>query len=150
MHKILLKLADAFRTRYDPSPLRRAEVIRLLAQRPPLSHEEWHRRFAGTGGIPLQFIVWFRDTCSRCFGYDLSGALPEDRLVDDLGARDATWGDLDLDLLQEYQDYYGTPFPTEERTEIITFGELLNALWSHAREHSPRLSGRTLGPDLNL
>ena len=139
MRNLILRIADAFRSSYNPSPLRKAEVTELLAGRAALSHEDWFRRFAKDRGIPLHFVVWFRETCSRCFGYDLSAALPDDRLLEDLGARDATWSDLDLDILEEYKEYYGVPFPTEQRKPIRTFGELLDALWSHARDHSPRL-----------
>ncbi len=90
MLKFLQKVRDAVRSPYDPNPHRRAEVVCFLAQRPSRSHEEWHREFAAAHGIPLSFVAWYRDTCSKYFEYDLSAALPDDRLVEDLGFGDAT------------------------------------------------------------
>src|ERR1039458_5139567 len=75
MLKVFQKIADVLRPRYDPNPRRRDEVVRFLAQRPVLTHEEWHRLFAADRGIPLDFVRWFRDTCSKYFEYDLSAAL---------------------------------------------------------------------------
>jgi hypothetical protein len=83
MHPFFLKIADKLRMPCDPSPQRRDEVIRFLSERKPLLHEEWQRRFASD--IPLEFVSWFREACSECFEYDLSTALPDDRLVEDLG-----------------------------------------------------------------
>ena len=83
MLQFLQKVRDTMRSPYDPNPHRRSEVVRLLAQRPSRSHEEWQREFAPE--MPLSFIAWYRDTCSKYFGYDLSAALPDDRLVEDLG-----------------------------------------------------------------
>ena len=97
MDKFFLKIADKLRMPYDPSPLRRDEVVRFLSERPSLSHEEWQRRFAPK--IPLDFVSWFRDMCSKNFELDLSAVLPSDRLFEDLGLHDATWGDVALDIV---------------------------------------------------
>jgi hypothetical protein len=134
MHKFFLKIADKLRMPYDPSPLRRDEVVRFLSQRPPLSHEEWHRRFAG--GIPLDFVRWFRDACSQYFEYDLSAALPEDRLVEDLGLFDATFSDVDMDILEDYEARYGAKIPDDGQTRITTFGQFLETLWLYAQKQT--------------
>lgn len=133
MHKIFNRLADMCRPKYDPNPYRHTEVVRFLSQRQPLSHEEWCRRYAANDGIPLEFVAWFRDACSKYFEFDLSGALPTDRLCDDLGMYDATWGDVDWDILEDYEGEYGAKIPASEQEQIVTFGDLLKALWKHAQ-----------------
>lgn len=120
--------------RYAPNPRSREEIVRFLAQRSVLTHEEWHRRFAAGRGIPLDFVHWFRDACSKYFEFDLSAALPEDRLVEDLGMYAATWGDVDWDILEEYESLYGAKIPADEQSRITTFGQFLDELWSHAHE----------------
>ncbi len=132
MNNLLLKIADKLRVPYDPSPLRRDEVVRFLSQRPALSHEEWHRRFAPD--IPLDFVSWFRDTCSKYFEYDLSAALPDDRWVEDLGLYDATFGDVDMDILEDYEARYGAKLPDDGHTCFPTFGQFLRALWLYAQK----------------
>ena len=131
MHKFFLKIADELRTPYDPSPLRRDEVVRFLSQRPTLSHQEWRDRFAPE--IPLEFVRWFRDSCSQNFEYDLSAAVPDDRLVEDLGMYDATFSDVDMDILEEYEGRYRVRLPAEGQDAIITFGQLLQRLWFYAQ-----------------
>jgi len=136
MHKLFLNILDKLRMPYDPSPLRREEVIRFLSQRPTLSHEEWHSRFAPD--ISVEFVRWFRDACSQYFEYDLAAALPEDRLVEDLGMYDATFSDVDMDLFEDYEARYHTtvPVPDDGQARITTFGEFLKTLWLHAQHTS--------------
>jgi hypothetical protein len=124
---------------YAPDKKRRDEIVRQLSQRESLSKEEWHRRFAEAKNIPLSFVSWFRDTCSKYFEYDLSAALPEDRLVEDLGLFEATWGDTDWDILEEYEGKFGCDRPRSE--EMKTFGKFLETLWSHA-QHNEKLNRR--------
>ena len=97
-------------------------------------HEEWHREFAAAHGIPLSFVTWYRDTCSKYFEYDLSAALPADRLVEDLGFGDATWSDADWDILEDYEAAFGCKRPPLEH--IKTFGQFLVALWLHSQAHA--------------
>lgn len=130
MFKFLQKVREAVRSPYAPNPRRREEVIRLLAQRVSRSHEEWHREFAAPRGIPLSFVAWYRDTCSKYFEYDLSAALPDDRLVEDLGFSDATWSDADWDILEDYEAKFHCKRPQLE--QVTTFGQFLEALWSYA------------------
>jgi hypothetical protein len=113
--------------------VRRAEVVENLAKRPSLSHEDWHRRYGEANGISLEFVRWFRDTCSRSFEYDLSAALLEDDLVKDLGMFEATWGDVDWDILEEFEKQFGKKFVADKQKPIKTFGEFLQALWSQSR-----------------
>jgi len=108
-------------------------VLHFLAGRTALSHEEWHRRFAADRTISLEFVRWFRDTCSKYFEYDLSAALPDDRLVEDLGMYDATWSDVDLDILEDYEARYRTQLSDDGLGSITTFGQLLEALWLQAQ-----------------
>ena len=131
-HKFFLKIADKLRMPYDPSPLRRDEVLCFLSQRPALSHEEWHLRFAPD--IPLDFVRWFRDVCSQYFEYDLSAALPDDRLIEDLGMYDATFSDVDMDILEDYEARYGPKIPDDAQTRITTFGQFLETLWLYAKQ----------------
>ena len=130
MHKLFLKIADKLRTPYDPSPLRRDEVVRFLAQRPTLTHEEWRRQFAT--GIPLDFVRWFRDACSQYFEFDLSAAVPDDRLIEDLGMYDATFGDIDMDILEDYEARYSAKIPDDCLMRITTYGQFLQTLWFYA------------------
>lgn len=130
MHKFFLKITDKLRTPYAPSPLRRDEVVNFLSQRPLLDQEEWQQRFAPD--IPLDFVRWFRDACSRYFEYDLSAALPDDRLVEDLGLYDATFSDVDMDILEDYEAHYHAKIPDGGETRITTFGQFLRTLWSYA------------------
>jgi len=132
MLKFLQKVRDAMRSSYRPNPCRREQVVQFLAQRPSRSHEEWRRDFAPE--IPLSFIAWYRETCSKCFGYDLSAALPDDRLVEDLGFSDATWSDADWDLLEDFEGQFGCKRPA--LAHVTTFGQFLEALWSHAHANN--------------
>ena len=134
MFTVFQKIVDVLRCTYGPNPRRRDEVVRFLAQRPVITHEEWHRRFAAEHGIPLNFVCWFRETCSNFFEYDLSAALPEDRLVEDLGMFDATWGDVDWDILEDFESRYGVKIPADDRSSVKTFGQLLSILWLHVRK----------------
>jgi hypothetical protein len=131
MHKFFLKIVDKVRMPYDPSPLRRDEVVRFLSERPTLSHEDWQRRF--TPDIPLDFVRWFRDACSQYFEYDLSAALPDDKLVEELGMYDATFSDVDMDILEDYEARYHAKIPDDGQTRITTFGQLLQTLWLPAQ-----------------
>lgn len=135
MHTFFLKIADKLRMPYDPSPLRRDEVVRFLSARPPLSSEEWHRRFAPD--IPLDFVRWFRDACAQYFEFDLSAALPDDRLVEDLGMYDATFSDVDTDIVEDYEARFGVKLPAEGEPSVITFGQLLERLWFYAQQGHP-------------
>jgi hypothetical protein len=135
MLKVLQKLGEMLPGRYAPNLRRREEAVRFLAQRQALTHEEWHHRFVSERGIPLDFVCWFRDACSKYFEYDLSAALPEDRLVEDLGMYEATWGDVDWDILEDYESRYGAKIPADEQSGITTFGQFLEELWSHAEKH---------------
>jgi hypothetical protein len=132
MHKFFLKIAEKLRMPYDPSPLRREDVVRFLAGRPRFSHEDWQHRFAPD--IPLDFVRWFRDACSQHFEYDLSAALPDDRLVEDLGMYDATFSDVDMDILEGYEARYHAKIPDDEQTKITTFGQFLRIFWLHAHD----------------
>ncbi len=132
MLEFLKKVRDAMRLLYDPNPHRRAEVVRLLGQRTSRSHEEWQREFASD--IPLSFVAWYRDTCSKYFEYDLSAALPDDRLVEDLGFFDATWNDADWDILEDYEVQFGCNRPLLDH--VTTFGQFIQALWSNAHAHN--------------
>lgn len=67
MWKVLQTIRQKLKPPYDPDLGRRTEVIRFLSQRPSLTHEEWHQRFVAPQGIPLSFVVWFRDACSEHF-----------------------------------------------------------------------------------
>jgi hypothetical protein len=132
MHRFFLKIADKLRMPYDPSPLRRDEVVRFLSVRSSLSHEEWQHRFAPD--VPLDFVRWFRDACSEYFEYDLSAALPDDRLVEDLAMYDATFGDVDMDILEDYEARYHAKIPDDDQTRITTFGQFLRTLWLYAQQ----------------
>src|SRR4051812_32839975 len=132
MQRFFVKIGDKLRMRYDPSPLRRDEVRRFLSERPSLAHGEWQQRFAPD--VPLDFVRWFRDACSEYFEYDLSAALPDDRLVEDLGMYDATFSDVDMDILEEYEARYHATIPGDEQTRIRTFGQFLRSLWLHAQQ----------------
>jgi len=134
MPTLFAKIVDRLRLRYDWSRIRRAEVVDFLSQRQPLAHTEWQRRFAPD--IPLDFVCWFRDTCSRCFEFDLSAALPDDRLVEDLGMGRATWPDVDWDILEDYEGRFGAKIPSEEQPSIVTFGDFLRTLWKYAQKHA--------------
>ena len=134
MRKLILKIADKLRMPYDPSPLRRDEVVRFLARRPALTHDEWHRRFVAARGIPLDFVVWFRDMCAKNFEFDLSAAIPEDRLFEDLGLHDATWGDVALDIVEDFEERFTVRLPDEASPRIETFGQLLEFLWTYAQK----------------
>jgi hypothetical protein len=133
LHKFILRATDKVRMPHDPSPLRRDAVVRFLSQRPTLSDVEWHRRYAAPLGISLDFVIWFRDMCSDNFDYDLSAALPEDRLFEDLGLNDATWGDVALDILEDFEARFGVKLPDEVDSPITTFGKLLEFFWKYAQ-----------------
>jgi hypothetical protein len=132
MLKFLQKVRDAIRSPYDPNPHRRAEVVQFLAQRASRSHEQWRHEFAPD--IPISFVAWYRDTCSKYFGYDLSAALPSDRLVEDLGFGEATWSDADWDIVEDFEAEFDCKRPRLDH--ITTFGEFLAALWSQTHAHT--------------
>jgi hypothetical protein len=134
MPTLLAKIADKLRLPYDWSRIRRAEVIEFLSRRQPLTHEEWQRRFAPD--VPIDFVCWFRDTCSRRFEFDLSAALPDDRLIEDLGLYRATWPDVDVDILEDFGSRFRVKAPSdEELTRILTFGEFFRAFWKYAQKY---------------
>ena len=135
MHRFFLKVADKLRMPYDPSPLRRDEVVRFLSARPALSNEEWQHRFAPD--TPLEFVRWFRDACSQYFEYDLSAALPDDRMIEDLGMYDATFSDVDMDIVEDYEARFGVKLPAEAQPPVFTFGQLLQRLWFYAQQGHP-------------
>jgi hypothetical protein len=130
---LLDKLADALRSPYDPNPTRRAAVTKFLSGRTPLTDAEWHSRFAASEGIPLEFVVWFREMCSKNFEFDLSGALPDDKLREDLGMNEATWGDTSWDLIEDYEEHFGVKLPDRVVPPVTTFGQLLKLFWENAR-----------------
>ncbi|MBM3881208.1 MAG: hypothetical protein FJ387_16045 [Verrucomicrobia bacterium] len=136
MRKLIQRLTGKVRRQKEPDPeVRRAEVMDFLGRRPSFDHREWQERFAPE--IPVEFVAWYRETCSRCFGYDLSGARPEDQLTDDLGMYRATFSDIDMDILEDYESRFGAQLPPEEQLEIGTFGDFLEKLWRHAQEPPP-------------
>jgi hypothetical protein len=132
MGSLLAKIADKLRTPYSWSRTRRAEVVEFLSRRQPLTHEDWQRRFAPD--IPLDFVRWFRDACSRYFEFDLSAALPEDRLIEDLGLFYATWPDVDWDIFEDFEDKFGAERPRDPQPQILTFGDFLRRLWNYAQK----------------
>ncbi len=134
LNEILTAIASRFRSQCGPDQSRRAQVIESLARREQLSHAEWHQRYAAAEGIPFEFVAWFRDTCSRYFEFDLSAALPTDRLVEDLGMCEATWSDVDDYILNAFERWSGVPIP--EDITFYTFGDFLGCLWMHSREQS--------------
>jgi hypothetical protein len=133
MKNLLKKIIDKLRMPYDPNPTRRAEVVQLLSKRSTLSDEEWHQQDITTKEIPLSFVSWFRATCSTYFGYDLSAALPTDRLVEDLGMYEATFSDIEMDIIEDFEAKYGTKYTAPMQSEITTFGQLAEMLWSQAK-----------------
>ena len=133
MPNLLDKIVDRMRTRYSWSRVRRAEVVEFLSRRQPMSHEEWQRRFALD--IPLDFIYWFRNTCSRYFEFDLSAALPDDRLIEDLGMFHATWPDVDVDVLEDFGSKFRAKIP-EDEPRVLTFGDFLRTLWKYAHKNA--------------
>ncbi|RII25318.1 MAG: hypothetical protein CXR31_14060 [Geobacter sp.] len=132
MKKIIEKIRELLRSPYDPDPLRRAEVVRNLAVRPHLSNEEWHQQYAASRDIPLDFVSWYRDALSYNFEYDLSAALPEDRLVEDLGMYEATYSDVDFDIFEDFENRFGKKLVLDGLEDISTFGELLEMLWQQS------------------
>ena len=134
MPTLLAKIADRMRLPYSWSRIRRAEVIEFLSRRQPLTHEEWQQRFAPD--IPLDFVCWFRDACSRYFEFDLSAALPSDRLIEDLGMFDATWPDVSWDILEDFGTKFRAEIP-EDEPRVLTFGDFLHILWKYAHKHAP-------------
>lgn len=132
MGSLLAKIAAKLPTFYRWSRTRRAEVVEFLSRRQPLTHEEWQRRFAPD--IPLDFVRWFRDACSRYFEFDLSAALPEDRLIEDLGLFYATWPDVDWDIFEDFETKFGAERPRETQPQIVTFGDFLRRLWNCAQK----------------
>jgi hypothetical protein len=130
MRNVLQQLAELPCSLFQPDLRRREEVVRFLSERPALTHEEWHRRFVAERGIPLEFVRWFRNTCSKHFEYDLSAALPADRLVEDLGMCEATWGDVEWEIWEAC----GGRLPPEDHARIATLGELFQQLWSNPQK----------------
>jgi len=84
-------------------------------------------------GIPIAFTSWYRDACSKYFEYDLRGALPDDRLVADLGLFDATWSDVDWDIMEDFEGEFGIKLEEEKLNDIQTFGELLKYAWERSQ-----------------
>ena len=129
MLKFFQQLKSIFSNFYDPNMNRRKEVELFLSNRTTLTDEEWYSQYSNEIGASLEFIQWFRSTCTNVFGYNLSSAIPSDRLIEDLGMYKATWGDVDWDLLEIFEGEYGLTVPETELSSAKTFGELLNTLW---------------------
>jgi hypothetical protein len=116
---------------YGPNPKRRREVIQMLSQRPALSDEDWHQRFYSETTIPLTFTTWVRKTLSKYFGYDVSRAVPDDRLVQDLGLFEATWDDTDWDIFEDFQGTLDADLLHQDYLEkIVTLDDFIRIFWS--------------------
>jgi hypothetical protein len=138
IQEIMTAIISRFRSPCGPDHARLKEVQETLSCRPSLSHDEWHQLYAAKEGIPFEFVVWFRETCSRYFEYDLSAALPDDRLMEDLGMCEATWSDVDDYILNAFERWSGIPMPDD--VCFYTFGDFLRSLWIHAKSHRMELA----------
>ena len=116
---------------YGPNPKRRREVKQMLSQRPVLSDEDWHQRFYSETSIPLTFTTWVRKVLSKYFRYDLSKAVPDDLLVQDLGLYEATWSDTDWDIFEDFQATFDADLPHQDDLEkIVTLDDFIRIFWS--------------------
>jgi hypothetical protein len=116
---------------YGPSSKRRREVIQMLSQRPALSDEDWHQQFYSETNIPSTFTAWVRKAFSTYFGYDLTRAVPGDRLTQDLGLFEATWGDTDWDIFEEFQAVFDADLPNQDDLDkIVTLDDFIRIFWS--------------------
>jgi hypothetical protein len=113
----------------------REEVVTRLASRPILSDSQWKEEFYPTAEIPESFITWFRQSISKCWGFDLSQAIPTDRLVEDLGLGTATWNDTYLDIVEDLMDAYEVSMPESRGLldkSITTLDDMFHLFWKHA------------------
>jgi hypothetical protein len=113
----------------------REEVVTRLASRPILSDSQWKAEFYPTAEIPESFITWFRQSISKGWGFDLSQAVPTDRLVEDLGLGTATWNDTYLDIVEDLMDAYEVTMPDSKGLldkSISTLDDMLQLFWEHA------------------
>lgn len=116
---------------YGPNPKKRREVIQMLSQRPVLSDEDWHQRFYSETSIPTTFTARVRKVLSTYFGYDLTRAVPGDRLVRDLGLFEATWDDTDRDIFEEFQVTFDADLPRQDDLDkIVTLDDFIRIFWS--------------------
>ena len=65
----------------------------------------------------------------QCFGYDLEKATVTDELIKDLRMFKATWGDVDMDALEVFEERFMIESPTDaELKSVLTFGDFLRVL----------------------
>jgi hypothetical protein len=113
----------------------REEVVTRLASRPILSDSQWKAEFYPTAEIPESFITWFRQSISKCWGFDLSQAVPTDRLVENLGLGTATWNDTYLDIVEDLMDAYEVTMPESQGLldkSITTLDDMFHLFWEYA------------------
>jgi hypothetical protein len=56
---------------------------------------------------------------------------------------DATWGDADWDILEDFESHFGANVPVANQERVTTFGQFLEMLWSQAQKspHQPTEDG---------
>ena len=123
-------MKDIFTSSYDPSDKEKLLAEAYLRARSSLGDKEWYKTNIPDSDIPEDFVSWFRATCSQCFGYDLEKATVTDELIKDLRMFKGTWGDVDMDVLEAFEERFMIEPPTDaELKSVLTFGDFLRVLW---------------------
>jgi len=127
----------------------RKEVVTSISSRPILSDSQWKAKFYPTADIPESFITWFRQSISNCWGFDLSQAVPTDRLAEDLGLGTATWNDTYLDIVEDLMDTYKVSMPESRELldkSITTLDDMSIFSGSIPQEHLAKKSLNMCAP----
>lgn len=110
---------------------RRAEAV--MQGRRALAHEEFGERFFVPGDAPVAARV--RAILEKDVGVDLSRAVPEDRLAEDLGLGRVD-GLAGIHLIHDLQDEFHVTFG-EPASPVVTLRELVEFISGHLREAEP-------------
>jgi hypothetical protein len=126
-----------------PHRAARRSIKAKLAVRPNLSDTEWASRLEPAVAVPAAFVGWFRRSASRAFGFDLSAALPSDRLMEDLGLYEATWSDAEMDVDVDVECDFNVQIPDDSarRKAIQTLGAWAEYYWDHISRQHPGATG---------
>jgi hypothetical protein len=106
----------------------RARVRRALAHRRAPESLEWYERIWKPRAISPQTAEFVRERFSRYSGIDFTKVLPSDRVCEDLGFPHVTYGDWDLDLIEEFESAFGVRLNLTDVAKLRTVEDWMSFL----------------------
>jgi len=114
---------------------RRSQLEQLMRGRVAMSHEEFGERFYSGGAVSVAARV--RELVEEELGEDLSCALPDDCLIEDLGLSTAYgYGDEDEFVRADIEDEYDLQLPDERCERVKTLDDLIRLVVGEIEKRS--------------